>query len=106
MVHISSGIPGKPGTRIIKNKSTVKGDDKERKALKTIALLLVTFSICWLPLGIYDIVESLFPGTFSVTTLIAFYWMGYANSMINPLCYAAGNPLFRESLRKFFTRCK
>ena len=85
-------------------KSTVKTDEKERKALRTIALLLVTFAICWLPFGIYDIVEGLFPGSFNLTTLIVFYWMGYANSMINPLCYAAGNPQFRESLRKLFTR--
>ena len=91
-----------PTSKSIKN--TVKTDEKERKALKTIALLLVTFAICWLPFGVYDIVEGLFPGSLNLTTLIVFYWMGYANSMINPLCYAAGNPQFRESLRKLFTR--
>ena len=89
-----------------KERKTVKTVGKERKALKTIALLLVTFAICWIPLGIYDIVETVFPGSFNMTWLIAFYWMGYANSMINPLCYAAGNPHFRKSLRKIFTCCK
>ena len=82
---------------------TGKKAGKERKALKTIALLLVTFAVCWIPLGIYDIVETIFPGSFSISWLIAFYWMGYANSMLNPLCYAAGNRQFRESLRKLLT---
>ena len=101
------------GVKVETFKYTVKKDDKdrktgktvgkERKALKTIALLLVTFAVCWIPLGMYDIVETIFPGSFNMTWLIAFYWMGYANSMINPLCYAAGNPHFRKSLRKLFT---
>ena len=33
-------------------------EDKERKAVKTIALLLVTFAICWLPLGSVFIAEE------------------------------------------------
>ena len=86
-----------------RDRKTVKKTGKERKALKTIALLLVTFAVCWIPLGIYDIVETIFPGSFSITWLVAFYWMGYANSMLNPLCYAAGNRQFRESLRKLLT---
>ena len=105
VVSTISDISGNETSRTPTSKAikyTIKTDEKERKALRTIALLLVTFAICWLPLGIYDIVEGLFPGSFNLTTLIAFYWMGYANSMINPLCYAAGNPHFRESLRNLF----
>lgn len=33
--------------------------------------------------------------------LIVFgYWMGYVNSAINPICYAIGNPIFKEALLK------
>ena len=41
----------------LENYSKGNKDDKERKALKTIALLLVTFTICWLPLGIVFIIR-------------------------------------------------
>ena len=81
-------------------------EDKERKALKTIALLLVTFAVCWLPLGIVFILEGFVPGYLPIMWTIAGYWLGYANSMLNPLCYAIGNPYFRETLSKLFCFCK
>ena len=81
-------------------------EDKERKALKTIALLLVTFAICWLPLGTVFIIEGLVPGYLYITWTIAGYWLGYANSMVNPMCHAIGNPYFRESLSKLSCKCR
>ena len=93
-------------TKSIKNTST-KGnkEDKERKAVKTIALLLVTFAICWLPLGSVFTAEGIVPGYLNISWLIAGYWLGYANSMLNPVCYAIGNPFFRESLSKYLCKC-
>ncbi len=37
-------------------------DEKERKALRTIALLLVTFAICWLPLSFVFVLTAVKPG--------------------------------------------
>ena len=87
-------------------KSTKKGakEDKEKKALKTIALLLVTFAICWLPLGGVFIIEGIAPGYLDIAWLVAGYWLGYANSMLNPICYAVGNPYFRENLSKCLSK--
>ena len=88
------------------NYSKGNKEDKERKALKTIALLLVTFAVCWLPLGMVFIVEGFVPGYLNITWTVAGYWLGYANSMLNPLCYAIGNLYFRETLSKLFCKCR
>ena len=88
------------------NYSQGKNEDKERKALKTIALLLVTFAICWLPLGIVFIIEGIVPGYLDITWKVAGAWLCFANSMLNPTCYAIGNPYFRETLSKLCCRSK
>ena len=88
------------------NSSKGHKEDKERKALKTIALLLATFAICWLPLGIVFIIEGIVPGYLDITWKVAGAWLCYANSMLNPTCYAIGNPYFRESLSKLCCRYK
>ena len=103
-----SNIQEKDGNRNKSMKSiSTKGnkEDKERKAVKTIALLLVTFAICWLPLGSVFIAEGIAPGYLDISWLIAGYWLGYANSMLNPVCYAIDNPFFRESLSKYLCKC-
>ena len=88
------------------NCSKGKKEDKEKKALKTIALLLVTFAICWLSLGIVFIIEGIVPGYLDITWKVAGAWLCYANSMLNPTCYAIGNPYFRETLSKLCCRPK
>ena len=80
-------------------------DDKERKALRTIALLLLTFALCWLPLSFVFIITAMRPSYLSQWWMISGYWMGYVNSMLNPVCYAVGNPFFKETLLKIF-RCQ
>ena len=103
-----SNIQEKDGNKSMKNIPN-KGskEEKERKAVKTIALLLATFAICWLPMGALFIAEGIAPGYLDISWMIAGYWLGYANSMLNPVCYAIGNPFFRERLSKYLCQyCK
>lgn len=79
-------------------------EEKDRKALRTIALLLVTFAFCWLPLSVVFVVVSVRPNYLSDYWMVGGYWLGYVNSMLNPVCYAIGNPYFRETLRKTLCR--
>ena len=90
------------------NKSHQPRDAKKRskednKALRTIALLLITFAICWLPLGAVFISMGLIPGQVDILWLTMGFWLGYANSMLNLLCYSIGNPYFRETLKKLLS---
>ena len=65
-----------------------------RKALQTISVLLVTFIICWLPLGIIFFLQGFLKSANLKTWIIIGYWMGYANSLVNPICFAISNRSF------------
>lgn len=80
---------------------------ENKKALRTIGLLWMTFCICWAPVGVAMVYEAVHPGLMNKWFLISGYWFAYLNSLVNPFCYAIGNPQFRECLsRKILRRSK
>ena len=86
-------------SELVENKAKIETESADDgKAMRTIALLLFTFTICWLPLSIVFVLIALDPDSLGVFWVIFGYWMGYVNSMLNPICYAIGNPFFKETL--------
>ena len=71
---------------------------KKSKAMKTIFLHLIPFAICWLPLSVVLLFEPLKPGYLSRWWMTVAYWLGYAKSMLNPVCFGAMNKRFRKAL--------
>ncbi|GFN85458.1 tyramine receptor [Plakobranchus ocellatus] len=64
-----------------------KVDYKHMKAVKTIGLLVVCFTVCWLPFSLYLFVSEIIFRQPLFWPYLAFTWLGYINSFLNPILY-------------------
>ncbi|XP_055523706.1 5-hydroxytryptamine receptor 1-like [Wyeomyia smithii] len=78
---------------------------KERKASTTLGIIMSAFTICWLPFFILALVRP-FLGDDHPTLSSVFLWLGYANSLLNPIIYATLNRDFRKPFQEIlYFRC-
>ncbi|XP_053681745.1 5-hydroxytryptamine receptor 1-like [Sabethes cyaneus] len=78
---------------------------KERKASTTLGIIMSAFTICWLPFFILALVRP-FLGDHHPTLSSVFLWLGYANSLLNPIIYATLNRDFRKPFQEIlYFRC-
>lgn len=74
---------------------------RERKATKTLGIILGAYIICWLPFFIYTLLVSLCASCgFSPELFDFFTWLGYLNSLINPIIYTMSNDDFKTAFHK------
>ncbi|XP_047430345.1 trace amine-associated receptor 1-like [Mugil cephalus] len=71
----------------------------ERKATKTLALIMGVFLICWTPFFLYITVNSASNYSVSVTIIETLNWLAMSNSMLNPFIYAFFYSWFRTAFR-------
>lgn len=78
---------------------SASSDLRERKASVTLGVIMTAFTVCWLPFFILALLRpysaSRIPGWIVSFAL----WLGYANSMINPIIYVTFHQDFRKAFR-------
>ncbi|KAG7265851.1 hypothetical protein CRUP_023634 [Coryphaenoides rupestris] len=81
---------------------------RERKATKTLGIILGAFIVCWLPFFVGTLVMAICKECwFDPLLFDVFTWLGYLNSLINPVIYTVFNDEFKQAFQKLmkFRRC-
>ncbi|XP_074526731.1 adrenoceptor beta 3a [Halichoeres trimaculatus] len=71
---------------------------KEHKALKTLGIIMGTFTVCWLPFFVANIINAFDKTVPSERIFRLLNWLGYINSGLNPIIYCR-SPEFRTAFK-------
>lgn len=96
-IQKSGGVEGKEA-RMEKATKRLKFCLKEHKAIKTLGIIIGTFTLCWLPFFILNIVVTFLEWDNKVLFRLL-NWIGYSNSAFNPLIYCR-SPDFRHAFQE------
>ncbi|ALC48019.1 5-HT7 [Drosophila busckii] len=79
---------------------------KEKKASTTLGIIMSAFTICWLPFFILALIRPFETMHVPPSLSSLFLWLGYANSLLNPIIYATLNRDFRKPFQEIlYFRC-
>uniref|UniRef100_A0A672RL08 Trace amine-associated receptor 4-like n=2 Tax=Sinocyclocheilus grahami TaxID=75366 RepID=A0A672RL08_SINGR len=88
--------------RGLKSQSSVH---RERKAAKTLAIVMGVFLFCWLPIFISTIIDSFLNFVTPASVFDALVWFGYFNSTCNPLIYGFFYSRFQKAFKILISSC-
>lgn len=71
---------------------------KEHKAIKTLGIIMGTFTVCWLPFFVANIINVFNRDVPSERIFRLLNWLGYINSGLNPIIYCR-SPEFRAAFK-------
>ncbi|KAM6970563.1 5-hydroxytryptamine receptor 1F [Aplochiton taeniatus] len=89
----------------LKGRPRISGS-RERRAASTLGLILGAFVVCWLPFFLKEVIVNTCSSCGTSVGMADFLtWLGYLNSLINPLIYTIFNEDFKKAFQKL-VRCR
>ncbi|XP_056623796.1 5-hydroxytryptamine receptor 1D [Triplophysa dalaica] len=104
--HFTNSVKVKLADSVLERKRLCAA--REKKATKTLGIILGAFIVCWLPFFVFTLVMGICKDCWYHPVLFdVFTWLGYLNSLINPVIYTAFNDDFKQAFHKLtkFKRC-
>ena len=90
----------KSGTLLsfVANRQKSKSENRARKAFRTISFILGCFVLCWTPYHVIALIVGFCrePPCINQHIYMFSYFLCYANSPLNPFCYALANQQFKK----------
>ncbi|XP_024909439.1 trace amine-associated receptor 4-like [Cynoglossus semilaevis] len=97
-------VAKKQATSIVKmSKPGETASKMERKATKTLAVVMSVFLISWMPFFLCISYQPLSSNKIPLHLIQSFKWLGWSNSMLNPCVYAFFYRWFRSAFRLIIT---
>ena len=84
-------------------KAHMKKFHREKKAAKTLAIIVGAFILCWMPFFTIYVIDAFCDRCIHAQVFSVFFWLGYCNSAINPCVYALFSRDFRFAFKKLLT---
>ncbi|XP_046382293.1 octopamine receptor beta-3R-like [Ischnura elegans] len=80
---------------------------RERKAARTLGIIMSAFLLCWLPFFLWYVSTTLCGDACHCPPIVVavVFWIGYFNSALNPIIYAYFNREFRVAFKKTLLSC-
>ena len=77
---------------------------KEVKAAKSLAIVIILFAFCWIPIHILNTMSLICSTScpYPLELLLVTIVLSHANSAVNPFIYAYGNSNFKHAFKKMF----
>ncbi|XP_061099265.1 trace amine-associated receptor 1-like [Conger conger] len=71
----------------------------ERKATKTLTIVMGVFLSCWTPFFLCNVIDPIINYSISPALFQVFIWIGYCNSTFNPFVYSFFYSWFRKAVK-------
>nr|XP_056712213.1 trace amine-associated receptor 2 [Euleptes europaea] len=81
------------------NKQSEFSTSKDRKAAKTLSIVMGVFLLCWFPCFFVILIDPFIGFSTPAILFDVLTWFGYFNSTCNPLIYGFFYPWFQKALR-------